>query len=270
MSSYFNSKGQFYTVLGTPESIDDDRVIVFLHGLGSSQNFHYPVASRLAEKNVCLLIDHEGAANSKLNKADLSLEDLSENVFQILQQANLVQKKIILVGHSMSGMLINYINIYHSDKINIVGNVLIAPVHPTEQAADVFSKRIELLKNEISLERFANIFPELATGSKCSTLAKAFIRQLLLSQNVEGYCANCRAIVSGGNYKLPSQYNKITARTMIIRGEEDKVTPWNGCIENIAGSLKNVEVFSLPNVGHWIVLEAPDEVYEQVSVFLRK
>lgn len=40
----------------------------------------------------------------------------------------------------------------------------------------------------------ANTIPNAATGSKATPLHRAFIREMLMAQDVEGYVANCRAI----------------------------------------------------------------------------
>ncbi|KAK6454896.1 Alpha/Beta hydrolase protein [Scheffersomyces xylosifermentans] len=270
--SDYSSKGQFYTILSPEDgqSKKDNLVIVFLHGLGSSSSFHYPVAVKLANEYTCLLLDHEGAANSKLNRSTLTLEDLSSNLEDVLKETGLDKKEIILAGHSMSGMLINYINIYDSDKFNIVANVLICPVHPVPQASDIFQKRIDSLEGAKSLSQFANSLPSAATGSKCDNLKKAFIRQLILSQTVDGYVANCRAIISGGTYDLANKYSLIKKPTLIICGEEDKTSPWKGGVEIIDKGIQNTRVAEISGVGHWLVIEAPEETFKIVSEFIKE
>ena len=44
------------------------------------------------------------------------------------------------------------------------------------------------------MEAMANTIPNTATGSKATPLHRAFIREMLMAQDVEGYVANCRAI----------------------------------------------------------------------------
>jgi hypothetical protein len=40
----------------------------------------------------------------------------------------------------------------------------------------------------------ANTIPDAATGSRATPLHRAFVREMLMAQDVEGYVANCRAI----------------------------------------------------------------------------
>jgi hypothetical protein len=44
------------------------------------------------------------------------------------------------------------------------------------------------------MEAMANTIPNVATGSKATPLHRAFIREMLMAQDVEGYVANCQAI----------------------------------------------------------------------------
>jgi hypothetical protein len=44
------------------------------------------------------------------------------------------------------------------------------------------------------MEAMANTIPGAATGSKATPLHRAFIREMLMAQEVEGYVANCQAI----------------------------------------------------------------------------
>lgn len=59
MQSGFSKNKQFYTYIPAVNS-SSTKLLLFLHGLGSSQNFYYPIARKFPQFNV-LLIDHEGA-----------------------------------------------------------------------------------------------------------------------------------------------------------------------------------------------------------------
>lgn len=269
MNSGFTSNHQYYTFIPSSSSSSttttSNKLILFLHGLGSSQNFYFPLISELDNFNI-LLIDNEGAGNSKLNhQDDLTLEDLSNNITFILKELDLIKYELILIGHSMSGMLINYLNL-HNSNLKIFKNILIAPVHSTLQLNKIMSSRIEILKNEQDLSPLANTIPNMATGPNTTNLQKAFIRQLILGNSVDGYIANCKAIISGVNYNF--NYNDIKIPTLLIYGEFDKTSPWNGCIEEISNGLKNVVTLKQLPVGHWIVIENDIKVASFIKDFI--
>lgn len=111
----------------------------------------------------------------------------------------------------------------------------------------------------------ATTIPTAATGSKCSSLVHAFIRQLLISTNPAGYNSLCRTIAEA---PVP-EYANIKVPVLVLAGEEDKSAPLAGCtaIKDAYGSEKK-ELKVLSGVGHWHVLEAPDEVGKSIAEFL--
>ena len=110
----------------------------------------------------------------------------------------------------------------------------------------------------------ANTIPNAAVGSNATTLQKAFIRELLLGQTVDGYSAMCKciAISTVGDLK------QVKAKVLIVAGEEDKSAPLEGCkkfddeLEDLARLQK------VAKVGHWHVVEAPEKMAELVEDFL--
>lgn len=114
------------------------------------------------------------------------------------------------------------------------------------------------------MDAMADTIPIAATGPSTTALAKAFIREMLLGQNVEGYVLNCKAIEEA----VPPRYADVKVPVLIIAGEEDKSAPVKGC-EYILGELgsedKKLEI--LKGVGHWHCVEAPESVGELVRSF---
>jgi pimeloyl-ACP methyl ester carboxylesterase len=147
-----------------------------------------------------------------------------------------------------------------------VAAILIGPVHPSAQVAEVFKQRVPKVQSG-GMESIANTIPNAATGPAATALQKAFIREQLLAQDPEGYIANCRAIEKA----TPPAYKDVNVPTLMIAGEVDKSAPLEGC-KLIFGSLgtgqgkKNLEV--LHGVGHWHCVEAPDEVGRLVREFV--
>jgi pimeloyl-ACP methyl ester carboxylesterase len=147
-----------------------------------------------------------------------------------------------------------------------VAAILIGPVHPSAQVAEVFKQRVPKVQSG-GMESMANTIPNAATGPGATALQKAFIREQLLAQDPEGYIANCRAIENA----TPPAYRDVNVPTLMIAGEVDKSAPLEGC-KLIFGSLgtgegkKKLEV--LHGVGHWHCVEAPDEVGRLVREFV--
>jgi hypothetical protein len=75
------------------------------------------------------------------------------------------------------------------------------------------------------MEAMAVTIPGAATGSKSTPTQQAFIRSLLLSQELAGYVSLCKVIAGA----TPPEYAKVTCPLLIVAGEEDKSASLSGC-----------------------------------------
>ena len=68
----------------------------------------------------------------------------------------------------------------------------------------------------------------------------------------------------------PPAYPKIESPTLIIAGDEDKSAPLDGCKliqSQIGGNLAEIKV--LEGIGHWHCLEAPEQVIQAITEFIK-
>jgi pimeloyl-ACP methyl ester carboxylesterase len=97
-------------------------------------------------------------------------------------------------------------------------------------------------------------------------LAVAATRLSLLGQDPESYAKACSALARA-TQKL--NIENVTARTLIITGDEDKVSTQEMCAE-MGRRMRSCEVVVLKDVGHWHVFEDAGGVAKAVSGFLKK
>jgi len=123
--------------------------ILMIHGLGSSQNYYMPVIPYL-DKYRCIALDTYGAARSKSQGEDLSLEQLAEDVVGVMDSLNIA--KAVVAGHSMGGPMACLVAAAHPDRV--VGIVGIGPVNPTMVKPEMFKPRIETVMKGRLLSNF--------------------------------------------------------------------------------------------------------------------
>ncbi|KAF2134499.1 alpha/beta-hydrolase [Dothidotthia symphoricarpi CBS 119687] len=239
---------------------DVRETFIFMHGLGSSQQYYHAVAQGLVVHGFrCILFDNTGAGRSPYTYVEQSIETLGDDVVGVLDALGV--SKAIVVGHSMGGIVGAHLAAERSDRF--VAAILIGPVYPNDNAVPIFEKRIETVQKE-GMQVMADTVPYAAVGKNASPLAKAFIRELLLGQDPAGYCSNCRVIVNA----KPPNYGKINIPILILAGEEDKSAPLEGC-EKMFGEMgtseKKLEI--MQGVGHWHCLEAFSEVTDLILAF---
>jgi len=112
---------------------------IFIHGLGSSQNYYYPVIPHLTESHRCITIDTYGAARSPYSNDNVTIPSIAEDVIGVLDALQV--PKAVVVGHSMGGLVVMELGARYPDRL--LGVVAIGPTHPSEMLATVMSKRSE-------------------------------------------------------------------------------------------------------------------------------
>jgi pimeloyl-ACP methyl ester carboxylesterase len=99
------SKRIHYTDL-KPQDGKTLETFIFMHGLGSSQNYYQPVTqSMVANGFRCITFDNTGAGRSTYTFVEQSIETLAEDVIGILDALSV--DKAVFVGHSMGGYVGN-------------------------------------------------------------------------------------------------------------------------------------------------------------------
>lgn len=246
-----------------PEQNAIRETFIFMHGLGSSQDFYHAIAVVLQSHNFrCILFDTTGAGRSPYTQVEQSIESLSSDVIGILDA--LEAPKAIVVGHSMGGIVAAHLAAQHNDRI--AAAILIGPVYPSPQVIPIFETRIAAIEKQ-GMEAVANTVPLSATGQKASPIARSFIRELLLGQDAAGYISLCRVIIDA----KPPQYSAVKVPVLILAGDEDKSAPLEGCrkmFEELGTTEKKLEV--MEGIGHWHCLEDFEGVGERILGFYRE
>ena len=85
-----------------PEDGNVRETFVFMHGLGSSQNYYYAVSQKLVASGFrCIVFDNTGAGRSSYTFVEQSVETMGDDVIGILDALKV--EKAVFVGHSMGG-----------------------------------------------------------------------------------------------------------------------------------------------------------------------
>jgi pimeloyl-ACP methyl ester carboxylesterase len=85
-----------------PEGNDVRETFIFMHGLGSSQNYYYAVVGRLRVSGFrCIIFDNTGAGRSPYTGSESSIQSLGDDVIGILDALKV--PKAVIIGHSMGG-----------------------------------------------------------------------------------------------------------------------------------------------------------------------
>ena len=112
---------------------------IFVHGLGSSQNYYFPVIPHLTATHRCITVDTYGSARSPYTNESVSIPSIAGDVISVLDALEI--SKAVVVGHSMGGLVVTELGARYPNRVQ--GVVAIGPTHPSETLISVMNKRAE-------------------------------------------------------------------------------------------------------------------------------
>jgi pimeloyl-ACP methyl ester carboxylesterase len=121
--------------LPSPQS----QTIVFIHGLGSSQNYYYGILPFLQDNHRCITLDTYGSGRSPYTGDPVSIHSIATDVLGAMDALQVA--RAVVVGHSMGGLVVTELGATQPDRI--AGVVAVGPTHPTEAMVGVMSKRAD-------------------------------------------------------------------------------------------------------------------------------
>ncbi|ORY28180.1 putative hydrolase [Naematelia encephala] len=238
--------------------------IIFIHGLGgNSTNFAPLISASGVEKTYRVVtFDFEGHGLSPLSGDGLSIATIAESVKEVLDHVG--AKTAVVVGHSAGGLVATTFAAEYPSRVTKL--VLIGPV---KQFPEAGFKALTGRAATVRETGMPGITPTVVSAGTSSTtqsskpLAKGYVQASLLYTPAEGYAQTCVALANATD----PAYEKISAPTLIIAGEEDKTSP-KATIDFLQGKINGAKSETIQGVGHWIMVEDVEKTSELFSSFL--
>jgi pimeloyl-ACP methyl ester carboxylesterase len=133
-----NSFGTTYSL----NKINEKNPIVFIHGVGLTKEIWEPQINFFKEYNT-LTYDLLGHGKTPLNKSQLSFEDFSEQLLNLINELNF--NKIHLVGFSLGALIARHFSTKHNERLDSL--ILHGSIYKrTEEQKRVVKNRFEVAK----------------------------------------------------------------------------------------------------------------------------
>ncbi|HEY0814990.1 MAG TPA: alpha/beta hydrolase [Pseudonocardia sp.] len=240
---------------------EDAPVVLLVHGLGGTSNFYQVQADVLAERFRVLRVDSAGAGRSPVAD-DISITGHADDLAAVLDALHVDTASV--VGHSMGTLVVRELAARHPDRVSALA-LLGAVREPAEAGRKAQRDRAALLREKgtaaVAPGVVANALSETTRRDKPEVAA--FVRELIMRQDAEGYARNCEAL---GQATDPGPVAS-GLPLLLITGADDKVGPPDASQE-IATAHGEAGVELLPGVGHWTALEAAGPVTDLLQKFL--
>lgn len=283
--------------------------LLFVHGLGSTQNYYFPIFPYLTSFRCVIFDNYGAGRSKYVPGTETSVSAMAKDVTGLMDHLKVEKAVVIgysmggmvpsylaatcpervaagiCIGpvhpnETVANVFKQRIPVVQKGKslhVLLVMPVIITLNHHTQQTPsrreETFVKDVQDRYSPVSekdgMEAMANTIPNTATGPNATATQKGFIREMLMAQDPEGYCANCKAI----ELATPPNYAAVKCPMLIVAGEVDKSAPLAWCqtiFERLGTDNKGKRLEVLKGVGHWHCVEAPDEVGPLVRGFVEE
>ena len=213
-------------------------VLVMSHSLGCDLGMWEPQMPQLLERMQVLRYDTRGHGASDVLSGDCTIADLGHDVVALTEGLNI--RKFAFCGLSMGGAIGQWLAI---NMPGLVTDLILANTAPRFSTRDIWETRIRDVRSggmqaivDAVMGRFFT--PETLAHDAYAQSAK----NVFLGTDPKGYAACCAAL---RDTDLTSQVAKITAPTLVIGGDQDPSTPWEGHGEVLARNIRAAKALRL-------------------------
>jgi pimeloyl-ACP methyl ester carboxylesterase len=244
------------------ESTGSGDPLLFIHGLGGSTNVFGPQVAVLSRFFTCHRFDLPGAGRSETVPVE-GIGALVAATIAVLDGLG-VDRPVHLVAHSMGTVIAQHLAVVAPDRVRSLA--LIGPIHaPAEGARTALRARAATAR----AEGLAGIADQVvAGGTSAETKAArpevaAFVRELILRQDPEGYARHCDALAGAE----AADVAKIAVPALLATGDEDNTSP-SPAVAELAARFADARLEIVGRAGHWLTFEKPRQTTELILNFL--
>lgn len=214
-----------------------EETIILLHGWQANRNTFNRLISFLEEEYRIISIDLPGFGETIIERP-YSVREVSNVIHELLDTLGI--KNPIILGHSYGGRIaISYASMYETKKLILVDSAGL------KKRLNIFLKLKVLFYK--TFKRFG-----LKMGSSDYQNSEGILRKML---------------VMTVNDDLSLEMGIINAPTLMIYGENDKVTPLKEA-NKINKKIKNSKLIVMPDAGHFCYLDRPKYFNLILNAFL--
>jgi pimeloyl-ACP methyl ester carboxylesterase len=228
--------------------------IILIHGAGGN-HLHWPPEIRRLMGQRVFAPDLPGHGKSD-GVGRQSIADYAGCILDLLDALHV--HKAVLIGHSMGAAIALTLALDHSRRVLALG--LIGGGARLKVAPD-------LIENTTSPESFPNVLRTLGE-MVFSPKAAPRLKELALQR-----MAATRPTVFQGDFLACNQFDvmgrlaKIRVPTLVLCGTDDRMTPPRYS-EYLSASIKQAQLFIIPDAGHMLMIEKPKIVADLLSTFI--
>jgi len=234
--------------------------IVFIHGLGGNHAMWLYQVPAFCDRFPVITVDLRGHGQSTDGDVDFSMADMARDIARLLR--NLGVARAHMVGLSLGGMVAQQLAL---DSPVVVASLVLADTLAGAPAgAEALMRDALRFIEESSMAAIA----EARITNAFSDRVDPTMRDYLIDQVARNdKAAYVRAARAAFGFNSRERLGEISVPTLVIVGEDDRVTP-PVCSEELAAGIRGARLARIPGGGHITSMEFPREFNRALADFL--
>jgi pimeloyl-ACP methyl ester carboxylesterase len=238
------------------------RPVLFLHGWLGSWRYWFPTMERVAENFRTYSFDFWGFGESRRQTTEENIKNYSDQVIRFIDELGI--DNVLLVGHSMGGMVALKTAIDHPRRIGRVAAVG-API-----VGDSLSWLLKLTDRPVLAKTFARL-PRLRRFMFNHFLGETndpAVKEILDDSVKSSSTTLQRAVSSMWRTDLRPQLHRLTVPSLIVHGGRDEIVHPNQA--DLFDHIPAAEVVVMPESRHFPFLDEADLFNDILIRFLKQ
>jgi 3-oxoadipate enol-lactonase len=234
--------------------------MVLSHSLGCDHAMWAPQMPDLLEHFQVLRYDTRGQGASDVPPGDYTLDQLGQDVLALADKLGI--GRFAFCGLSMGGAVGQWLAIHAPQRLSAL---ILANTAPKLGTPDTWNERRKAVLSggmqaivDATMQRFFS-------PDKQDTVWAQSTRRVILGSDPKGYAACCAAL---RDTDMRASLSRISSPTLVIGGDRDPSTPWEGNGSILAANIPGAKTVLL-QTAHLSNLEEPVAFTRAVLDFLR-
>jgi len=244
------------------EGPENGKVVMLANSLASDRTmwkFQAPVLTEAGYR--VLRYDSRGHGQSASPPGPYSIEMLTLDALGLIDFLGL--EKVHFCGISLGGMIGQLLGAFHGDCLH---SLILCDTSSYTPSPEIWDERIQVVRKcgtsavvDATIDRWFT-----KRGQERLQKEVEEIRRIILNTSSEGYCGCCAAI---RNLDLRKAIGDISARTLIVVGEQDQGTPVSEA-KSIKARIASSKLRIIPDAAHFVNVEQAGIFNDTILEFL--
>jgi 3-oxoadipate enol-lactonase len=226
-----NNTRLFYRLEGR----SDLPALALSHSLGCDHGMWAPQVPDLLQHFQVLRYDARGHGASDVPAGDYTLDQFGQDVLALADKLNLA--KFAFCGLSMGGAVGQWLAINAPQRLT---RLALANTSPKFGTPDVWNARIKAVREGGMKAIVDAIMQRFFSPDQQQSAWAQSIRAVLLGSDPQGYAACCAALRDAD---ARASLSRISVPTLVIGGDKDPSTPWEGNGAILARDIPGAKAF---------------------------